>query len=101
MKLWAYFGPTQDNFGEKKKELQFPFNNRFFNPLGADPQYVFTLATEVGPYMPAIIPEAQLFSLRIFNKMYERVYKRIMTDWNLKDEDELGFLILKLANLTV
>ena len=51
--------------------------------------------------MPAIIPEAQLFSLRILNKMYVRVYKRIMTDWNLKDEDELGFLILKLANLTV
>lgn len=69
--------------------------------MGADPQYVFALATEVGPYMPAIAPQMRDFSLRIFNRLYTRVYKRIMKDWNLGPEDEIPFLIIKLGNLIV
>jgi len=56
MKLWNYFGPSSKNLGMKSKDLEFPFNNKLFNPAGIDPNYLLTVSTEVGPYVPAIYP---------------------------------------------
>lgn len=101
MKLWNFFGPSQTNETVGIEELQFPFNNKLLNPFGADPNYILTLGTEVGPYIPAIAPEVRNFSFRIYNKLYNKVYKRIIEDWNVKKEDEAPFEIVKLLNLIV
>ena len=83
MRLWKFFGPTQENLGMRIEEMQFPFNNRRLNPFGADPNYILTLGTEVGPYIPAILPEMRNFSFRITNKLYNKIYKRIVKDWDV------------------
>ena len=56
VKIWNFFGPTSKNLGMKQKDLPFPFSNSFLNPFGADPDYLLTLGTGVGPYIPVVAP---------------------------------------------
>lgn len=63
--------------------MPFPFNNRALNPLGLEPNYLFTISTEVGPYVPAIYPRMREFSFKIINKLNERAYDRILNDFGL------------------
>jgi hypothetical protein len=85
-KIWNFFGPTPENLAMKQLTLPFPFNNRFLNPLGASPDYLMTLGTEVGPYLPAVAPQMREFSFKIINKLNERVYRRIIEDFEFKED---------------
>lgn len=86
LKLWTFFGPTQENLGVDPSDIPFPFNNRALNPLGLDPAYLFTVGTEVGPYVPAIYPRMREFSFGIINKLNERAYNRLLNDFGLKED---------------
>lgn len=57
------------------------------NPLSLDPAYMFTMGTEVGPFLPAIYPKIRDFSFKIINKLNERAYDRILNDFGLKSEE--------------
>ena len=87
VKLWTFFGPTQENLGVKSNDIPFPFNNQIINPLNLDPAYIFTMGTEVGPYVPAIYPKMRDFGFKIINKLNDRAYDRILNDFGLQHED--------------